>query len=651
MKAAFTAFKHMTQVACEAAESVPAPFGLALQGRASALAQDVSELTKAQLANAQKQLRGVRAPEIKSPLSDSSTAQHEPVPDAQHQVAMQKATGQELPDRDSSSTDAIERSPAVRVNMASQGDGPDLLIKSTTPSAVFFMTIAMAACSGLGAVPFFFVGALSKEWAALANAVACGVMLAASFDLLHEGQPYGAGFVILGLLSDGIIHDLAGAMFINASQERLQKFEDVKFEGLQGASARKIVLVVGIMAAHALGEGSGVGVSFCGNRGWAQVLASLPSKAAVYRLLKRPKLCHGRAEPVQCNGRMSDKLGLLVTLAIGLHNIPEGLAVATVLVARGISAKHAFWWTIFTSMPQPLLALPSFVFVETFRNLLPLALGFAAGCMLWMVFAELLPDALEDSKAGKVRIASYVVQLVQWFAERTVLHQVATAATFSAAWLEALRMMLAGLEQPDGGVAISFDGDFRAGMHASAMLLLCTGACAAVTGGVIAAACTPAAVTLGTAAGLVSFMGGADLAYQLVSNPHTHVTGTVLAAIVGACGAVLAYRWGLSQTSTGIVDKAKKDVESLQESANGRNGDWHVLDEAGRCGSSWCGNLACSPELHIVDSDKIVCVARDCPVDFINVSLSLEATALICLTVTLTVGTGIPLTMLELVVT
>ena len=41
--------------------------------------------------------------------------------------------------------------------------------------------------------------------------------------------------------------------------------------------------------------------------------------------------------------------GLLVTLAIGLHNIPEGLAVATVLVAKGISARRAFWWTLFTS--------------------------------------------------------------------------------------------------------------------------------------------------------------------------------------------------------------------------------------------------------------------------------------------------------------
>ena len=48
-------------------------------------------------------------------------------------------------------------------------------------------------------------------------------------------------------------------------------YEDVKFESLRGADARKIVLVLGIMGAHALGEGSGVGVSFCGSRGWAQV--------------------------------------------------------------------------------------------------------------------------------------------------------------------------------------------------------------------------------------------------------------------------------------------------------------------------------------------------------------------------------------------
>ena len=69
------------------------------------------------------------------------------------------------------------------------------------------LTIFMAAASGLGAVPYFFVHSFSKEYSALASAVACGVMLAASFDLVHEGQPYGANLVILGVLS-GVVRSL-----------------------------------------------------------------------------------------------------------------------------------------------------------------------------------------------------------------------------------------------------------------------------------------------------------------------------------------------------------------------------------------------------------------------------------------------------------
>ena len=42
------------------------------------------------------------------------------------------------------------------------------------------------------------------------------------------------------------------------------------------------------------------------------------------------------------------------------------------------------------------------MFVDTFTFLLPLALGFAAGCMTWMVFAELIPDSLADAPHGKV---------------------------------------------------------------------------------------------------------------------------------------------------------------------------------------------------------------------------------------------------------
>ena len=95
--------------------------------------------------------------------------------------------------------------------------------------------------------------------------------------------------------------------------------------------------------------------------------------------------------------------GLLTTLAIGLHNVPEGLAKATVLVSQGVSARQALFWSVMTCLPQPLVAVPAFVFVETFTALLPAALGFAGGCMVWMVFAELLPDALDQAPHSQVR--------------------------------------------------------------------------------------------------------------------------------------------------------------------------------------------------------------------------------------------------------
>ena len=58
-------------------------------------------------------------------------------------------------------------------------------------STVALFTLAMAAATGLGAVPFFFVE-LDPQWAGICNGMAAGVMLAASLDLIQEGQGHGA---------------------------------------------------------------------------------------------------------------------------------------------------------------------------------------------------------------------------------------------------------------------------------------------------------------------------------------------------------------------------------------------------------------------------------------------------------------------------
>lgn len=225
---------------------------------------------------------------------------------------------------------------------------------------VFLYALITAIATGLGALPFFFFKKLTRSWLGISNAIASGLMLAASFGLIYEGLDYDIWFTFYGII--------IGLIFIILSQKFLNSYDDqFSIKNIQKAGSTKMLLIVGIMTVHSFTEGVSVGVSFSG----------------------------------------SLDLGIFITTAIAVHNIPEGLAISLVLIPRGTSPLKAAWWSIFSSLPQPLMAVPAFIFVEIFREYLPMGLGFAGGAMIWMVFAELIPDAMEENDASTISHCHY----------------------------------------------------------------------------------------------------------------------------------------------------------------------------------------------------------------------------------------------------
>jgi zinc transporter ZupT len=104
----------------------------------------------------------------------------------------------------------------------------------------------------------------------------------------------------------------------------------------------------------------------------------------------------GVAVGVSFGGGMT--LAVVIVVAIAVHNIPEGLAISAVLRPRGTSVIACVWWSIVSSLPQPLMAVPAFLLVEAFAPALPYGIGFAAGAMVFMVFVELLPEAYDQAR-------------------------------------------------------------------------------------------------------------------------------------------------------------------------------------------------------------------------------------------------------------
>lgn len=219
---------------------------------------------------------------------------------------------------------------------------------------VFLYALLTAVATGLGALPFFFIKDISPSLLGKSNAAASGLMLAASFSLIMEGYHFNQWMTVGGML--------AGVILVVLANRWMEGRSDVPVEDLIAGKRKQMLLFLGIMTVHSFAEGISVGVSFASTM----------------------------------------EFGVFIAIAIAVHNIPEGLAISLVMVPQGTSPLKAVWWSIFSSLPQPLMAIPAFLFVEIFQQYLPFGLGFAAGAMIWMVFADLIPEALKKCEAKKV---------------------------------------------------------------------------------------------------------------------------------------------------------------------------------------------------------------------------------------------------------
>ena len=192
-----------------------------------------------------------------------------------------------------------------------------------------------------------------------------GVMVAASFwSLLSPAieMSEGEGFYKVFPAAIGF---LLGALFIFGLDKVLPHLH-INFkesEGIKTPWHRTTLLALAITL-HNIPEGLAVGVLFGG------VAAGIPEA--------------------------SISGAVILALGIGIQNFPEGIAIAVPLRRQGASRFKSFWYGQMSAIVEPIFGVLGAVAVTFFTPILPYALAFAAGAMIFVVVEEVIPETQLD---------------------------------------------------------------------------------------------------------------------------------------------------------------------------------------------------------------------------------------------------------------
>lgn len=253
----------------------------------------------------------------------------------------------------------------------------------TNDSATLFLGVISSTLAGLatgiGALPVLFLRRITPNAQGVLLGFGAGVMLAATaFSLIVPGieaaelatqnSTYAATAVTFGIF--------LGATFLWFSHQFFP--HEHFFKGREGSDAinlKRVWLFIMAITIHNFPEGLAVGVGFGGDN-----VAN----------------------------------GITLAIGIGLQNMPEGLVVALSLLAEGYSRKQALLVSFLTGMVEPIGGIVGAVAVSIARPILPVAMGFAAGAMLFVISDEIIPESnrLGYEKAGTMGLlAGFVLMM------------------------------------------------------------------------------------------------------------------------------------------------------------------------------------------------------------------------------------------------
>ncbi len=225
------------------------------------------------------------------------------------------------------------------------------------------MVIVVLTALGVGSATV--IGALigllfknsSQQFSKILLAFAGGIMLSASiFGLILPSLEYGGKF---GLLIT-VVGIFIGAFCLNLIDKftpHLHKLFGADIEEHKSSNINKVMLFVIAIAIHNLPEGIAAGVGF---------------------------------------GSGNQTEGIFIALGIALQNIPEGIVIIAPMINSGVSKKRTFLIASITGLIEVVGTFLGYFAIKIMEFLLPFALAFAGGTMLYVVSDEMIPETHSD---------------------------------------------------------------------------------------------------------------------------------------------------------------------------------------------------------------------------------------------------------------